>query len=84
VGVHAPLSPPDGTHAHRSRTRQPFVTFAALGLLATPTLAQDKAAKAAAQKPAAVPADVRARVVSKLQGATAEDVSASPIPACMK
>ena len=52
----------------------------ALGLLATPTLAQDKAAKAAVQKPAAVPADVRARVVSKLQGATAEDVSASPIP----
>ena len=55
-----------------------FVT-AALGLLATPTVAQDKAAKAAAPKPAAVPADVRARVVSKLQGATAEDVSASRI-----
>jgi thiol:disulfide interchange protein DsbC len=57
-------------------------TFVAttLALLATPTVAQDKAAKAAAQKPAAVPAEVRARVVSKLQGATAEDVSASPIP----
>ena len=53
---------------------------AAIGLLASPAIAQDKAAKAAAQKPAAVPADVRARVVSKLQGATADDVSASPIP----
>jgi thiol:disulfide interchange protein DsbC len=30
--------------------------------------------------PAAVPADVRARVVAKLPGATPEDVSASPIP----
>ncbi|MGI9245254.1 MAG: DsbC family protein [Steroidobacteraceae bacterium] len=42
------------------------------------------APKAAAPKPAAaaraVPADVRARVVAKLPGATAGDVSASPIP----
>ena len=53
---------------------------AALGFLASPAFAQDKAIKVAAQKQAAVPADVRARVVSKLQGATAEDVSASPIP----
>ena len=30
--------------------------------------------------PAAVPADVRARVVAKLPGATPDDVSASPIP----
>ena len=34
----------------------------------------------AAPTPTAVPADVRARVVAKLPGATPDDVSASPIP----
>jgi thiol:disulfide interchange protein DsbC len=35
---------------------------------------------AAATAPAAVPPDVRARIVSKMQGAKPEDVSVSPIP----
>ena len=52
---------------------------------ATPVFAQDKAATKPAAKPAptakaAVPADVRARVVSKMDGAKPEDVSVSPIP----
>jgi len=53
---------------------------AALCLAASaPVLAQDKTAKAGPAK-AAVPADVRARVVSKLQGAKPEDVALSPVP----
>jgi thiol:disulfide interchange protein DsbC len=63
------------------------------GSLAAPVHAQDQPAKATAPAKAAtparavapagkstVPADVRARVVSKLDGATAEDVGPSPIP----
>jgi len=51
------------------------LSFAAAG----PVHAQDKSAKAAAAK-GSIPADVRARVVSKLQGAKPEDVGPSPIP----
>jgi len=63
------------------------------GSLAAPVHAQDQPAKATAPAKAAtpakavvpagkstVPADVRARVVSKLDGAKAEDVGPSPIP----
>jgi thiol:disulfide interchange protein DsbC len=61
-----------------------IIAAAAVGPLATAAYAQDKPAKAAASaKPAAqaaIPADVRARVVSKLQGAKPEDVGPSPIP----
>jgi thiol:disulfide interchange protein DsbC len=63
-----------------------MIAAAATGLPATPAHAQDKPAKApataksAAPPQAAVPADVRARVVSKLQGAKPEDVGPSPIP----
>jgi thiol:disulfide interchange protein DsbC len=63
-----------------------IIVAAATGPLVIPAHAQDKPAKAAATaKPAApaqapVPADVRARVVSKLQGAKPEDVGPSPIP----
>ena len=60
---------------------------AGFGLRASPIHAQDPTAKAAAQPKAAapaakvaVPADVRARVVAKLQGAKPEDVGPSPIP----
>ena len=48
--------------------------------VATPALAQDKQPKTAAPAKAAVPAEVRARVVAKMDGAKPEDVSASPIP----
>jgi len=48
--------------------------LAALCSLSIPAHAQDKTAKAA------IPADVRARVVSKLEGATAADVAATPVP----
>jgi hypothetical protein len=51
-----------------------IVALAALCSLTLPARAQDKTAKAA------IPADVRARVVSKLQGATAADVAATPVP----
>ena len=63
-----------------------IVAAAAIGPLAAPAHAQDKSAKTAAPAKqgvpaqAAVPADVRARVVSKLQGAKPEDVGPSPIP----
>ena len=50
-----------------------------LGLAAVPALAQDKSATAAS-KAAAVPADVREKVVAKLHGAKPEDVAYSPIP----
>ena len=53
---------------------------AAVGPAASSSHAQDRTAKASAAGPAAVPADVRARVVSKLHGAKPEDVAASPIP----
>jgi len=59
---------------------------AAIGPLVTPAHSRDKPARAATTaKPSApaqatVPADVRARVVSKLQGAKPEDVGPSPIP----
>jgi thiol:disulfide interchange protein DsbC len=62
------------------------IATAGLGTLAVPLHAEEKPAKAAAQAKsappaqAAVPADVRARVVSKLQGAKPEDVGPSPIP----
>jgi len=55
-----------------------LAALASIGLAATPSLAQDKAAKPAA-KAGAVPADVRAKVVAKLPGARAEDVALSPI-----
>lgn len=56
------------------------IASTALGLgLAAPVHAQDKAARSSAPK-GAVPADVRARVVAKLPGAKAEDVTFSPIP----
>ena len=42
-------------------------------------VAQDKNTKAA-DKPGAVPADVRARVVSKLKGANEGDVAPTPVP----
>ena len=53
---------------------------AVLGLAtAVPAHAQDRSAKGAAAK-AGVPADVRARIVSKLPGAKPDDVALSPIP----
>ena len=53
---------------------------AVLGLsLIHPAHAQDKTAKGATAK-GPVPADVRARVVSKLPGAKPEDVALSPVP----
>jgi thiol:disulfide interchange protein DsbC len=62
-----------------------ILAAAATGPITTPAQAQDKPAKAAAPAKSAaplatVPADVRARVVSKLQGAKPEDVGPSPIP----
>jgi len=55
-------------------------TSAALFVAASlPAHAQDKAAKAGTAK-AALPADVRARVVAKLPGAKPADVALSPIP----
>jgi thiol:disulfide interchange protein DsbC len=53
------------------------VAAALLGLAGASSHAEDK--KAPPGK-AAVPADVRARIVSKLQGAKPEDVAFSPIP----
>ena len=62
---------------------QPIVfAAAALALAAAfPAHSQgkDKAARAASAR-AAVPAEVRARVVAKLPGAKAEDVAPSPVP----
>ena len=56
-----------------------FVALLVLGLGVGPAYSADKADKVdAADK--AVPADVRARVVSKLQGASAADVAATPMP----
>ena len=53
---------------------------AALWLAASvPVQAQDKSDRTATTK-GSIPADVRARVVSKLQGAKPEDVGPSPIP----
>jgi thiol:disulfide interchange protein DsbC len=66
----------------RMRISSFVASLAALGsiaLAATPSIAQDKAAKPAA-KAAAVPADLRAKVVAKLPGARPEDVALSPIP----
>jgi thiol:disulfide interchange protein DsbC len=63
-----------------------IIAVAALGPFATAACAQDKPARAAAPAKVAapssgtVPADVRARVVAKLQGAKPEDVGPSPIP----
>lgn len=59
-----------------------LIAIAAGGMMAAPlAAAADKPAKAtAAGKPAPVPADVRARVVAKLHGASPTDVVASPIP----
>ena len=54
--------------------------IAALGIAAAGAAAQDKPAAKPAPAKAAVPADVRARVVAKLPGAKAEDVALSPIP----
>lgn len=68
------------------RTPAPAASIltAALALCALPFgaahAAPDKAAKPASPRTAAVPADVRARVVSKLHGASPNDVSATPIP----
>jgi thiol:disulfide interchange protein DsbC len=76
------------------RTASILASLAAAGVVALAAgaaVAQDKpaqaAAKPAAAKPAAVnpaqvpvPADVRARVVSKLHDVTPADVAASPIP----
>jgi thiol:disulfide interchange protein DsbC len=61
-----------------------FAVSFAMVLAAAPVTAQDKPAKPAtrpaAAAPVPVPADVRARVVSKLHDASPADVSASPIP----
>lgn len=60
-----------------------LVAAASLAGVSVPASAQDKAARPGARATpagAAIPADVRARVVSKLQGASPEDVSESPIP----
>jgi thiol:disulfide interchange protein DsbC len=54
------------------------LALAGLISLAGSAHAQDNKAKATDK--AAVPADVRARVVSKLQGANAADVSPTPVP----
>jgi len=48
--------------------------------LATPAFAQDKQTRTGAPAKAPIPAEVRARVVSKMDGARPEDVSGSPIP----
>jgi thiol:disulfide interchange protein DsbC len=53
---------------------------ATFGLAAASAAAQDKPAVKAAPAKAAVPADVRARVVAKLPGAKPDDVGPSPIP----
>lgn len=58
---------------------QKFVFLALLVLAAAPSQAQEKGAKAAARS-GPVPADVRARVVSKLPGAKPDDVAYSPVP----
>jgi thiol:disulfide interchange protein DsbC len=55
-----------------------FTSAALVVAAALPAQAQDKAAKAGTAK-AAVPADVRARVVAKLPGAKPDDVALSPI-----
>lgn len=58
---------------------QSFLLVATFFLAAAPAQAQDKGAKAAG-KSDPVPADVRARVVSKLPGAKPDDVAYSPVP----
>lgn len=58
---------------------QNFVFLALLALAAAPSQAQEKGVKAAG-KSGPVPADVRARVVSKLPGAKPDDVAYSPVP----
>jgi thiol:disulfide interchange protein DsbC len=55
------------------------VALTGLTLAGGSAVAQDKITKAA-DKPGAVPADVRARVVSKLKGANEGDVAATPVP----
>jgi thiol:disulfide interchange protein DsbC len=55
-----------------------FTSAALVVAAALPAQAQDKAAKAGTAR-AAVPADVRARVVAKLPGAKPDDVALSPI-----
>jgi thiol:disulfide interchange protein DsbC len=57
-----------------------FASAVLLLAASPPVLAQDKTAKAGTAAKATVPADVRARVVAKLQGAKPEDVAPSPIP----
>jgi hypothetical protein len=54
------------------------VALTGLTLAGGSAVAQDKITKAA-DKPGAVPADVRARVVSKLKGANEGDVAATPV-----
>ena len=56
-----------------------FFALLVLALGVGPAYSADKADKGDAADQA-VPADVRARVVSKLQGASAADVSATPLP----
>ena len=73
-----------------SRTHRPVSSVAAVLLAslltgtafaaAEPRAPAQKAPAAAKTPPAQVPADVRARVVSRLPGTTPNDVSASPIP----
>ena len=60
-------------------TRLSGCALACAVFVAGTAYAQDKTAKPA-DKANAVPAEVRARVVSKLQGASASDVSATPVP----
>jgi len=55
------------------------VALAALALSGGSAVAQDKTSRSV-DKPGAVPADVRARVVAKLKGANEDDVSATPVP----
>ena len=65
------------------RTVLPLIVLvSATGVLSTvapPAAAEGAKAQAAAGSTAPVPAEVRARVVKKLQGAKAEDVASSPI-----
>ncbi len=60
-----------------------LVAAASLVALHVPAHAQDKTARPAnraADNAAAIPAEVRSRVVAKLHGASPDDVAASPIP----
>ncbi len=58
---------------------QSFLVLALFALAAAPSQAQEKGARAAG-KTGPVPADVRAKVVSKLPGAKPEDVAHTPVP----